>query len=209
MVMKVIYCAGEQGRVVLDILRSMGDNENVVFADDDPSLQGKVIQNTKVIGGIDEIIDLSTNSFQCIVAFGDEQEIRLKIANKIEEAGHRFFNAIHPSAVISERVTLGTDVIINGQSYIGPYVVIEDHVLIDSCVNISHDSTLERGATITPGVTIAGGVTIKKDGYVGPNATVLEDVTIGEGALVGAGSVVMEDVSAGKTVIGTPATTID
>lgn len=40
-IVRVIYCAGEQGRVVLDILLSTGEANDVVFADDDSAPLGE------------------------------------------------------------------------------------------------------------------------------------------------------------------------
>lgn len=202
---KIIYCAGEEGKVVLDILRSSSNNYNIVFGDDDESIHGKKINGTKILGGIRKILDSDLTSPQFIVAFGDKPGVRLSIAERISEAGYTFFNAVHSSTVISDTASVGEGVMINGQSYIGPGVEIHNHVLIDSCVNISHDTLLRRGATVTPDVTAAGGVIIGPDAYIGPGATIVEDITIGEGAIVGAGSVVMDDVPPGTTVVGTPA----
>lgn len=53
--MHAIYCAGEQGRVVLDILRSTSDHEDIVFGDDDPDLHGESVAGRSAVGGIDEL----------------------------------------------------------------------------------------------------------------------------------------------------------
>ncbi|MFC6752618.1 acetyltransferase [Halorubrum tibetense] len=203
--MKVIYCAGEQGKVVLDILRASGDSDNVVFVDDDPSLHGRLITDVPVIGGLDAISERSEETIQCLIAFGDQPDVRLDLAEDLSKFDSKFFNAIHPSSSISGKATLGYGVTVNGQSYIGPHCDISNHVIVDSCVNLSHDCALREGATITPSVSLAGGVDIGRNSYIGPNATIVEDVTIGENVIVGAGSVVTEDVPSETTVVGVPA----
>ncbi|ACV47577.1 MULTISPECIES: NeuD/PglB/VioB family sugar acetyltransferase [Halomicrobium] len=202
--MRAIYGAGEQGRVVLDILCSSDNTEGVVFLDDNTALHSDVIEEIPVVG---DVTALSTfdEPVQCLVAYGDDQGVRLSIAEKISDHGYGFFSAAHPDSTISDTATLGDGVTVNARSYVGPDVSIEDHVLIDSCVNISHDSHLRCGATITPGATLAGGVEVGQDAYIGPGATVVEDVTIGHGAVIGAGSVVTESIEAGSTVVGVPA----
>jgi len=194
--------------VVLDILRSTGDIENVVFADDDPSIQGKSVAGRPVLGGRSAIMDRD-DSVACIVAFGSPSRGRLKLAETLAEAGCDFFSAVHDSATISDTASLGRGLTVNAESYLGPGVDVRNHVLVDSCVNISHDVHLSAGATITPGVTLAGSVVIGTESYLGPGATVVRDVTVGDNAIVGAGAVVTEDVPPETTVVGVPASPLD
>jgi len=207
--MYVIYCAGEQGRVVLDILRRNETDETVVFVDDDESLWGTEVDGQEVIGGKEELRNLEKDDTQFIVAFGDEQEVRINIADSILDRGFDFFSAFDIRATISDTATLGRGVIVNAESYIGPDAEVEDIVLLDSGVSVSHDVTLERGSTVGPNATIAGGVHVGSDAYIGAGATVIDDLTVGEGAFVGAGAVVTSDVPEGETVVGIPAAPID
>lgn len=202
--MRVIYCAGDQGRVVADILRANGGVEDVVFIDDETSQHGTRVAGITVVGDLSAVSDVNEET-HCIVAFGSDPKRRLELAASVRAAGHDFFNAVHPDASISTTTELGTGITVNAQSYLGPHVSIQDHVLVDSLVNLSHDVVVDEGASITPGVTIAGGVTIGKGVYLGPNSTILRGVSVGDSAVVGAGAVVTENVPAGVTVVGVPA----
>lgn len=201
--MRVVYCAGEQGRVVLDILRTSGDASDVRFADDDPTKHECRVDGIEVIGGIDAVG--RRDDVSCLVAYGDSQGVRLDIAGRLEDVGVDFFDAIHPDSTISSGANRGVGVTVNAETYLGPGVELGNHVSIDSGVTVSHDGVLEDGTTIAPGVTMAGGVRVGTDAYVGPGATIVEDVTIGQGAIVGAGAVVTESIAANATVAGVPA----
>ena len=203
--MKAIYCAGELGRVVVDILERSSENTETVFLDDNSNLWGERIQNTEVLGGERQLAELNTQQTEVIVAFADDQEVRISLAEQVLDAGFSLFSAVDPDATVAKSATIGDGVIINAQSYIGPDVTVEDLVVVDSTVNISHDVYLSEGATIGPNATIAGGVTVGRDAFVGAGATVLDDVAIGECAVVGAGAVVTSSVASGTTVIGVPA----
>jgi sugar O-acyltransferase (sialic acid O-acetyltransferase NeuD family) len=206
--MNVIYCAGEQGRVVLDILNRRGIDEELVFVDDDPKRQETSVEGVDVLGDHD-ILDDFDQSTRCIVAFGDQPGVRLDLVQNVQNAGLDFFNAIDPSATVSSSVTIGKGISINAQTYVGPRARIDDHVLVDSCVNISHDVSIHEGATVTPNATLAGEGEVGKDAYIGPSATLLEGIAVGESATVGAGAVVTEDVLSGETVVGVPAEPLD
>jgi UDP-perosamine 4-acetyltransferase len=207
--MRVIYCAGEQGRVVSDILRARKADKDVVFVDDDESRHGSDVDGVSVVGGFDRLREFDEGTTECLVAFGDERGTRLTIAERVDRAGFEFFRAVHPSASVSETASVGRGVTVNAQSYVGPGSALGDHVLVDSDVTVSHDVELGEGATVTPGVTLAGGVSAGRDAYVGPGATVVEDVRIGERSLVGAGAVVTDDVPADTTVVGVPARPVE
>lgn len=200
--MKLIYCAGDQGRVVLDILRARDEASDVAFVDDEETRQGETVDGAPVLGSMSDS-DVPDDA-EWLVAFG-RQGVRLDLAESVSEAGWGFFNAVHPSATISERSTLGVGVTISGETYVGPGATVDNHVLVDSCVSIGHDVSLERGATVTPNATLAGDVHVGTDAYIGPGATVLRGRTIGAGAVVAAGAVVTEDVPDGATVMGVPA----
>lgn len=206
--MYAIYCAGEVGRVVLDILRRK-DVTNIAFFDDDSTFWGTSIEGHEVRGGMNAFENLQPSQDVAIVAFGDAQTVRIEIAEQIRETGINLFSAIDPETTISQTAILGEGIIVNAQSYVGPGAQLADFVLLDSAVSIAHDVILETGVTIGPSATIAGGVKVGNDAYIGAGATVVDDVTIGDRAVLGAGAVVTESVPPETTVVGVPATPVE
>ena len=203
--MKLIYCAGEQARVVLDIVGRQGIEEEVVILDDDPARVGDELAGCPVVGGMDELEAFDPSRDRVLVAYGANQRVRLELARRIRESGFGFFRALDPEATVSDAATVGDGVTVNAQAYIGPGTVIGDHVLVDSGATVAHDVELADGVTVAPGATVAGGVTVGRDAFVGAGATVRDHVTVGETAVIGAGAVVIEDVPPETTVVGVPA----
>lgn len=206
--MKAIYCAGEQGRVALDVLRRSNQESNFVFIDDNEDLWGEKIRGVDVLGGEEKLNELDSRQVEFIVAFADNRTTRLEIGEQIRDNGFNIFSAIDPDSTVSPSATIGEGAIINAQSYIGPDVILDDLVIIDSAASISHDVQLSEGVTIGPNATIAGGSEVGRGTFVGAGATILDDVTIGENVFVGAGAVVTSNVSSETTVVGVPANPI-
>lgn len=207
--MDYIYCAGEQGRVVADILDESDHDRHVAFIDDDESRWGDTVSDLDVVGGVAELSSADPTSDRYIVAYGGRDLSRKSLASPIADLGFELFSAIHPDVTISGRTEFGSGVMLNGQTYVGPGVDIGDFVLIDSQVNISHDVALATATTVAPGVTITGGVSVGEAAYLGAGSTITDHVSIGSGATVGAGAVVTDDVSPGETVVGVPARPLD
>lgn len=203
--MKAIYCAGEQGRVTLDILRRVEPDAEIVFLDDDPKRWGDEIHDTEVIGGQEALLEFDRDDVQVVIGYGAGQKVRLEIGSRIQQAGFELFCVVDPRTSISPSASIGRGSIVNAQSYVGPNVSMAELVLVDSAVNISHDVNISRGVTIGPNATLAGGTEVGEDAFIGAGATVVDHVSIGEGVTVGAGGVVVKSVEPHTTVVGVPA----
>ena len=199
----IIYGAGEQGRVVLDILQQTGV-EVIGFIDDTIEMYGKVVNGVPVLGTFNMATTAVAEDVGYIIALGDNN-VRAQKYQKLERLGKQFINAIHPSTTISKNTTIGSGVVIGPNSVVNTDAVIGNNVIINTGAIVEHDNIIEDNTHIAPGVCLAGGVRVKNSATVGIGAVVLDDLIIGQNAIIGAGAVVTRDVPDNAVVAGVPA----
>lgn len=133
---------------------------------------------------------------------------------------------IDPTTQIIEPVNI-YGAIIKKDCFIGPFVEIQDKVVIDEKSRISSHCFLCSGVHIGKEVFVAHGVMFTNDLFksnhyktwiqyethiednvrIGSGAVILP-VRIGKGSVIGAGAVVTKDVEPGSIMVGNPAKNI-
>ena len=87
--------------------------------------------------------------------------------------------------------------------------LLEDYVMVDDHVHISHNCKLRKGSAIVACAEISGSVEIGKETWVGPNSSVMQKISIGSACIVGIGSVVLKSVPCGAVIVGNPGRTLN
>ena len=83
--------------------------------------------------------------------------------------------------------------------------VIEDNVMIDNHVHISHNVYIEKNCIITACSEISGSVYIEESTWLGPNCSIINGITIGKNVLIGMGAVVRKSTRDNVIIAGKPA----
>lgn len=116
---------------------------------------------------------------------------------------------VGPFVEIQEDVVIGARCKIQSHSFICSGVTIGDGVFVGHGVMFANDKTPrarnESGELAGTDDWVLLPVEVGDDATIGSGAVVLGGVKIGAGAMVGAGAVVSHDVGAGETVAGVPA----
>lgn len=155
-----------------------------------------------VLGGIADYQPVSGT--ELILAIGEPQS-RLKIAQNLRTKGAKFYNYIHPNAVIAHNAQIGEGIIIYPFSLISANTKLEDFVVINCHSGAGHDVHVGEASVICAHVDLTGHVKIGKAVLVGSHASVLPHVQVGDYAKVGAGSIVVRNVKENVTVFTPPA----
>ena len=200
---KVVICgAGGLGREVLEILKSQNSLRKkwkILGFIDDTKAKGQFINGFPVIGDIDWFCNNHKN-VGCLVAIGDPQ-IRYKVVKKLDNYNIKFVNAIHPSAILSDSVSLGKNVIICAGVVLTVNIKLGSHIVLNANSTIGHDVIINDYCSIMPSATINGNSHIKEGANFGSGATGIQNIQVGKWSIIGAGAVVVKDIPDGVTAV--------
>jgi len=131
--------------------------------------------------------------------------VRLRLHDRLAEAGLTPISAVHHTAWLSESARVGTGAQIHAGAVVETGVSIGRQCIVNTRASVDHECVLEDGVEIAPGATLCGLVHVGTAAWVCAGATVLPRIRIGADAVVAAGAVVIRDVPDGATVCGVPA----
>lgn len=189
----VIIGAGGHGRVAAEIARKTGYSR-IVFLDDAdiPGVAGK----TK-----DFIQYLHDAAF--FVAIGNSK-IRQQIQKMLQDNDAEVTTLIHPNAVISDNVAIGSGTVIMAGAVVNTGAVLGDGVIVNTCASVDHDCTIGDYVHVAVGAHVCGTVDIGSHTWIGAGATVVNNVSVIEGCAIGAGAVIIDSIDEKGTYVGVP-----
>lgn len=194
----LLYGASGHARVIVSILRAMGQDVSAIFDDD---LAKKDLTHIPVIGRYDPNHEPAA---PLIISIG-YNAIRRKVAEKIQ---HRFNTAIHPTATVDESVVVGEGTVIMHGAIVQAGTSLGKHVIVNTGATVDHDCQLGDFVHVAPGVTLCGSVRVGEGTLIGAGSVVAPNLTVGANCAIAAGSVVITSIPDGTTVCGNPARTI-
>jgi sugar O-acyltransferase (sialic acid O-acetyltransferase NeuD family) len=201
----VIIGAGGHGKVVLDILAAEGKYRPAGFVDNNPSLMDSYVCGLPVLGPINALPRLRRQRIRhAIVAIGDNRQ-RLAQRGVVEAEGYNLVNAVHPTAYVSPRASLGRGVVVAPGARVIVDARVGDLAVVNTCAVVEHECDVGEGAHVCPGAVLAGRVRLGRGAFVGVGAQVIQCRTVGDFAVVGAGAAVIHDVPNHATAVGVPA----
>jgi acetyltransferase EpsM len=201
----VIWGTGGHGKVVLDVARSTGRFERILFFDDDPRRVDSTFCYCSIIGGTESLNSLNGNAF--IVAVGDNRA-RSKCFSSALEHGLVPAVLVHKTSVVSSSASIGRGTVVMPDVVVNADAVIGENCIINTGAIVEHDCQIANHVHISPRVVLGGCVCVKSFAHIGIGAVVLPGATVGEESIVGAGAVVLREAPARSTSVGVPARTL-
>ena len=199
--------AGGHARVVVEILQLVGEFEVVGLLDPSEQLTGSEFLGIKILGNDSLLPDLRdkgvTHAFIGVGTVGDIRP-RLKVFERVLDAGFELASAIHPRAILSPSTKIGIGPTIAASAVVNTLATLGDDVIVNTSATVDHDCKLGNHVHISAGANLGGNVSIGDRSMVGMGAVVLPGIKIGSDVIVAAGALINHDIPDGKVVVGNP-----
>lgn len=173
----VLVGGGGHCKSVLGAAESAG--YSILGVLDMPEEVGKEILSTKVVGTDDDIpAYVDKAEFVITVGFIKNPAIRIKLYNKIKEAGGKLATVIASTAYVSKYAEIGEGTVVLHQAFVNADAKVGRNCIINTMVNIEHDAVIGDFCHISTGVMVNGGAYIGNDTFVGSQSIVNQGVNI-------------------------------
>ena len=200
----ILVGGGGHCKSVIDVAESAG--YNILGILDMPEDVGKQVLDYKVIGTDDDIPQyVDKAEFIITVGFIKNPSIRIKIYNRIKEAGGKLATIVASTARVSHYATLGEGTVVMHQAFVNAGAQIGVNCIINTFCNIEHDAHVGDQCHISTGTMVNGDCKIGERVFVGSQSVLANGVTIGDDIIVGAASFVRKSISEKGIYSGNPA----
>ncbi len=201
----VVYGGGGHGKSLIDLIRALRTFRIVGIIDDGLAAipEKRSILGVPVLGGADALTKLYSQGVRLAVnAVGGigNLAVRVKVFQRLAQAGFTCPPVVHPSAVIEPSASLSPGVQVFPLAYVGSEAHIGFGVIVNTGAIVSHDCQIGDYSNLSPGAILAGEVQVGAGVLVGMDVTVNLRARIGKGARIGNGATVKSDVPEGGIV---------
>jgi sugar O-acyltransferase (sialic acid O-acetyltransferase NeuD family) len=141
-----------------------------------------------------------------VIAVGDNWARYLVAQNILEIIpDFNFVQAIHPSSLIANHVTLKRGTVVMPGAVINSGSVIGEFCIVNTSSSIDHDNVFENYSSIMPNAATGENVQVGEFSVLGMWVCVLPGIQVGAHTVIGAGSVLLENADDYSVVMGSPA----
>ena len=200
----ILVGGGGHCKSVIEVAESVG--YNILGILDMPEDVGKQVLEYKVIGTDDEIpMYVDKAEFVITVGFIKNPATRIKLYNKVKEAGGNLATIIASTARVSKYSTIGEGTVVMHQAFVNAGAHIGANCIINTFCNIEHDAQIGVQCHISTGTMVNGDCKVGDRCFIGSQSVLSNGITIGEDIIVGAASFVRKSISAKGIYSGNPA----
>lgn len=200
----VLVGGGGHCKSVIEAAESAG--YSILGVLDLPDEVGKEILSTKVIGTDDDIPSyVDKAEFVVTVGFITNPTIRIKLYNKIKEAGGKLTTVVASTAYVSKYAEIGEGTVVLHQAFVNAGAKVGKNAILNTATNIEHDAVIGDHCHISTGTMVNGECRVGERCFIGSQSVLANCISVGEDIIVGAGSFVRKSISEKGIYSGNPA----
>lgn len=201
----ILVGGGGHCKSVIEVAESTGYEIKGIL--DVPDEVGKeILPGHQVIGTDDKIPQyIKECDFVITVGFIKNPVLRIKLYNKVKEAGGRFATIVASTAHVSKYSKIGEGTVIMHHAFVNAGAKIGDNCIINTFVNIEHDAVVGNQCHISTGTMVNGECKIGENCFIGSQSVCANSIEIVSDIIVGAGSVVRKPLRIKGIYAGNPA----
>lgn len=200
----ILVGGGGHCKSVIEAAESAG--YNILGVLDTPENVGKQVLAYSVIGTDDDIPQyVDKAEFVITVGFIKNPATRIKLYNKVKEAGGKLATVIASTAHVSKYATVGEGTVVMHQAFVNAGAQIGANCIINTFCNIEHDAQIGDQCHISTGTMVNGDCKVGDRCFIGSQSVLANSITIDEDIIVGAASFVRKSISDKGIYSGNPA----
>lgn len=200
----ILIGGGGHCKSVIEAAESAG--YSILGVLDMPEDVGKEILSTKVIGTDDDIPQyVDKAEFVITVGFIKNPATRIKLYNRVKEAGGKLATIIASTAYVSKYATIGEGTVIMHHAFVNAGAKVGNNVILNTFTNVEHDAVIGDQCHISTGTMVNGDCKVGANCFIGSQSVLANGITIGDDIIVGAGSLVRKSINIKGIYSGNPA----
>lgn len=200
----ILIGGGGHCKSVIDVAESAG--YNILGILDMPEDIGKAVLDYKVIGTDDDIPQYANKAeFVITVGFIKNPATRMRLFDKVREAGGKLATIVASTAHVSQYASLGEGTVVMHQAVVNAGARIGENCIINTFCNIEHDAVIGDQCHISTGAMVNGDCKVGKICFIGSQSVLANGINICDDVIVGAGSLVRKNILKSGIYSGNPA----
>ena len=166
---------------------------------------GKDILAYKIVGTDDDIpAYVDKAEFVITVGFIKDPTIRIKLYNKVKEAGGKLATVIASTAYVSKYAEIDEGTVVLHQAFVNAGAKVGKNVILNTFTNIEHDAEIGDHCHISTGTMVNGEAKVLNSVFVGSQSVVNNGISICENCVVASGTVVSKNLTTPGVYAGNP-----
>lgn len=160
---------------------------------------GTRICGYEVIGADDDLVALARKVGRAVVTVGQIKtaDVRIRLFEKLGEAGCERPAIVSPHAYVSRHSTVGEGSIVMHGAIVNAGVRVGRNCILNSQSLVEHDSEIGDHCHIATAAAVNSGVRIGNASFIGSQSSIRQGISIGDRCVVGMGQRVLADCPAG------------